>query len=439
MAEKARTTLQLTVNPGYVRTWGAWEGMRELVQNAADAAEDGHKMVIDYRPMTDGRSKLVIRTEGTTISRETLLLGATSKADDARMRGHFGEGFKLAWLVLLRSGYEVWCKSGGERWVPRIEHSEEFGAELIKVDVAPATFENVVHTEVRGVSEADWQEFKRRMLFLEPPASKDMIKVGYNYLLMGSRVGCLYSKGIYVGRLPGVYTYGYDLGHVELDRDRRLADPWSLKTGIRQVIEDAVEHGDLDSKDVFAMLNGNTEESRIVGDYTYSSTRLGRKLAKDFVEEYGDKAIPVTDTSATIEAQHFGLKGVVVAKGLAQVLEAELGKWEERKQSQALSPSKRYGFLDLSEDEQKVYAWAMAACHEVEPELRATVVDFIGPDVLGTYCAGEICLARKALTKEQAVPVLVHEWCHKYGADGTVEHRDAIDRMFGRIIATFYK
>ena len=35
------------------------------------------------------------------MARDALVLGNSTKRGDSRMRGHFGEGFKLAWLALV--------------------------------------------------------------------------------------------------------------------------------------------------------------------------------------------------------------------------------------------------------------------------------------------------------------------------------------------------
>ena len=49
MSDRAvRTTLELTLNPEYVRDWDNWEAIRELLQNALDADDKGYPISISY-------------------------------------------------------------------------------------------------------------------------------------------------------------------------------------------------------------------------------------------------------------------------------------------------------------------------------------------------------------------------------------------------------
>ena len=76
MSRAARTTLELSLNPNYVKTWGAWEAIRELLQNAQDADDMGHSATVEYITNTK-LPMLRITTDGITINRDTLLLGTT--------------------------------------------------------------------------------------------------------------------------------------------------------------------------------------------------------------------------------------------------------------------------------------------------------------------------------------------------------------------------
>src|SRR5688572_23444582 len=96
---KKSTTVELTINPGYVKDWGIWEAVREFVQNGLDSHDNGFHLSIERG---GGESKTVrIRNVGTTLDRRTLLLGASDK-DGTLERGKFGEGYKLGLLTLSR-------------------------------------------------------------------------------------------------------------------------------------------------------------------------------------------------------------------------------------------------------------------------------------------------------------------------------------------------
>ena len=52
-----------------------------------------------------------------------MVLGSTSKAGRADDVGSFGEGYKIALLVLTRNGYDVKVLNGNKQWVPEFRHS----------------------------------------------------------------------------------------------------------------------------------------------------------------------------------------------------------------------------------------------------------------------------------------------------------------------------
>ncbi|MDY6918047.1 MAG: hypothetical protein SVP26_08920 [Chloroflexota bacterium] len=78
--------------------WGEWEAIRDIVQNALDAAEE-------YQWYYDDQG-LVIADHGSGIQIADFLLGPP-KLKPPHARGKFGEGMKIAALVLLRAGYPV--------------------------------------------------------------------------------------------------------------------------------------------------------------------------------------------------------------------------------------------------------------------------------------------------------------------------------------------
>ena len=96
MNELKSTTLELTINTGYVSSWDLWSACREILQNALDAHDQGYKMTIMRGK--GANPTVYIKNEGVSLDRKALLLGTTSK-DGGGFRGKFGEGLKLALLV----------------------------------------------------------------------------------------------------------------------------------------------------------------------------------------------------------------------------------------------------------------------------------------------------------------------------------------------------
>lgn len=443
---KKSTTLELSINPGYVRGWGCWEAIRELLQNGLDAADQGHALTIERG---GGASKTIyIRNEGVTLARSTLLLGATSKADGGA-RGKFGEGYKLAFLVLCRNNVMVQVRTGAEIWTPFIEKSDTFGAELMKLKIRPASkFENKVEVQIHGVSDADWDVITDRLLDIPGVESSvlkegEAIKVGQNRVLLDSRFKSkLFSRGLFVGTLPDEYAYGYDLANVQLDRDRKAADVWSLRSELSYTLRQAMDSGLMKVEEVFKMLAMDCGEAKVVGDhYAYGyADSLTKAVTAEFERIHGDNAVPVTNMAESMEAGHHGLQGKIITKALRIVIEKERGEFEKRKATKAYDVSQYFSFQDITMEARENLSWASRLVAAAEPRFSLKilqVVDFIGENILGTWSEDNgVRLSFKVLTdRKKLIATLVHEVAHMdNAADGSVEHRDAIDRIFSQIV-----
>jgi hypothetical protein len=436
--------LELTLNPGYVPGWDIWSAIRELIQNCADANDIGYPMKVVYNPNRKDPT-LSFTNEGITLNRDALLLGTTTKLNDDRQRGCFGEGMKLAWLVLLRAGLKVWIKSGSEKWVPSIEYSENYKSDLLTVDIGNAAQENVVKVEIRGLAENLWEEFRSRILF-SPGVElekEDYIVAGRDRILTREDLrGNLFVKGLWVSKLPGQYWFGYDFYNLKLDRDRKLADPWDLKDKIRTALNAASEANTLSDEDLYLMLNQNKwEEQTIVAD-SWSNWQVGhlaQQIAARFHSEFGSDCVAVEDTTQSMEAAQHGMKSKVVSKAIKALVEMIDGKYENRRNDRATEFAKTYDFYELTQEERQNFFWARDCLKTINEDFKVNIVDFHGQSVLGTYRAGDISVAKKVLPdRSQLIATIVHEIAHRKGTDGSVEHRNECERLFGDIIHKLY-
>lgn len=441
-------TLELTITPEYV-DWGVWESIREIAQNAADARDQGHKMKVDY---TEGngvriggeylKGTLSFLNDGVSITRETLLLGGTTKKDNHLARGQFGEGMKLAWASLLRMGCRVWMRTGGERWVPELAHSSQFNAELLKVKTATTKDFNDICVQIQGVSPEDWELVQDRLLFLRRPEEEDFISTAHGRILTADKYkGKLYVKEIYVCELPDRYHYGYDLRNVKIDRDRKLADPWSLKMAIRDVLMDAVQKDMLPTEEIMEVLDdqGCGESKVFDSEHYFTKMEFHERVAKVFVDHHGPDAAPVKSVEESIEAKDHGLKGIVVTEPLRRVVEHGLGRFEDRKVSRATDSQRTFSLMDLEDDESENLkrALGLVADHEenVGPH-SVGIVEFYGEDVQGCFDQGGVIRIARRILKQPGtlVTVLASELARRYGPNGTPDHRDAVNRILGGII-----
>lgn len=460
LKKNLKETLELTFNAKYISAkstdrkggWGVWEAVREFLQNAKDADDLGHEQWIYYThpgKKTKG-GKLHLTNKGVSFGRDALILGGTTKDGDARQRGQFGEGFKLASAVLLDHGCSVYIENGDEIWVPRLGTSERFnGAEILLFDVyAHPEPKSQYHVVVEGLSPKDYRTIKSRCLFLDKPKKRSAIELGARRILLDNKhIGKLYCRGLFVAALPDPASFGYDLP-VDLDRDRRLADPWSLRHEIREAVKLAVTRRKIEPKTFLRILEaGSTIEATVFAEYdSYGTGKFYDEIAKEFVKEHGENAVPVADISQSVEGKHHGIKGVVVSSAVKSVVEKVTGTFESKKAKAAYDVKTRCSADDLSEEELGNLAWATGLLNATEAKdhfERLNVVEFVGTNVLGLWKGDEreILIARGIVSdRKQLISTLVHEAAHWDGSrDGSVEHRDNCDSLFATIIVGLTK
>jgi hypothetical protein len=112
-------TLAYPISPDYVKSWTPVRGLCELIANALDEDRDATVAWAD--------GVLTITDTGPGIPEEGLILGYSAKTD--AQIGQFGEGKKLACLVLARSAEigAVRCETVGYGFTPTVERRRLLG------------------------------------------------------------------------------------------------------------------------------------------------------------------------------------------------------------------------------------------------------------------------------------------------------------------------
>lgn len=431
--------IELTIKTDYLPSWGAWEGVRELVQNAKDAeTEFGAAMTVRHRPP----HTLVIENDGTTLPHEALLLGHTSKSGRSDMIGKFGEGLKLGILALVRKGAQIKIRSGSEVWVPRIVRSDKFNANVLAFDILKNREQkNRIQIEIIGIDEASWATIKEKFLFLQKIKDRHCIETSYSgkILTAPEHQGVIFVRSIHVFKNPEL-RYGYDLNDVEIDRDRKMIDQTSLRWRLCNLWKNAVnEKPELQLQYVQLL---DDQAADLEGLDSYSAKSLAEELrvqvAQRFWRRHGKNALPVTNLAQSAEVAHLGMTGVVVPGALHAVLEAQLGTVEENKAKLAFLPKHTYSWGELSSDEHKNLEAAIALVNAQEPVSLADidVVDFRTENIEGLFKNGRVLLAKSRLASVQgALEVLVHEVAHRAGGDGEKTHVARIEKIWSGIVA----
>ena len=262
MSEK----IYLTISPDYVMDWSVWEAVRELLQNAMDSSlQSGYPFKMEYHnskvyPTKKGdltdveeEGQLVITSYNTSIPRQSLLMGHSKKCDGAI--GKFGEGFKLALLVLTRLGKEVTIWQRNEVWAVSFEWSETFEANVLCVTVTEneeidaEVCENDVIVTVDGFTSKDYNLVKKHY---HPKFKMPSI------LSSLEEKGNVYVAGLFVTHVKELnYGYNFRPGQIPLNRDRNMSIGFNIKyeaarlhdlhSKPKQVMNDLVRgHSDLE-------------------------------------------------------------------------------------------------------------------------------------------------------------------------------------------------
>lgn len=435
------TTIVLSISPDYVRHWNTlWEPIRELIQNALDADLDGFPMDVKYTTNSKGKGVLHIKNTGITMNRSNLLMGTTSKYGKDRA-GQFGEGFKIAYLCLIRKNYGVWTKVGDERWVPRISPQKVFdGAESMEIDVHPTTYEKVIHVKVTGVSEADWSMISNRILSMNPP--ERIYKTHKGDILLDVRYkGKLYVRGLYVGELKDA-MFGYNLTDLELDRDRRVPSSYDIQNQISDVFRNLLERNIITMEDLYKVLNtANTLECNTITNCLYD-----RDIADMFADYlfgvFGDDdVLPVDSIEKQVEAKHLGLKTMLVTSEVASFYSrSRKRKYDDVKSIIMTDTRKVYSLDELSEEEINNWDWVFSKVKGNLPaQMTFEIVDFYNNSLCGLYSSKstngslsfKISIAHRLLLDvKELLTTVVHEVAHTHGKDGQVSHQNRICDLF---------
>ena len=427
-------TFQLTVSPGYAHEWGIWHALREILQNALDEDDNGHKFSVKWTPGNGGT--LVVKNEGSVIQRRHLILGESDKRDDARMRGKFGEGFKLALLVLARKGIKVRLQTGDETWHAEIAHSKEFDTQLLQIRTTPRKYEDSVEYWISPVDKESYQLVCDRILPLQKKVNR--IHTYHGDLLLDEKFkGKVFVKGIYVCDHPKS-EYGYDFRDMSLDRDRKMADYYSLNYAITNVLRTAVYDGKFEADKLFEIANSDdSAESKAISIYGMES--MAEKLRESFEKKHGKDTIAVSSVLEATQASEVGLKAVVVTKAVSGALKSE-SILQARIESKKTDAKKIVQLDELTEEERSVLNAGLKLTACLGKTLPVRIVEFHG-DILGSTVRDQWVNVSRTMLKSVGdfVTTLVHEYAHEASSDHDLVHGAEMESLFTTILNNHLK
>lgn len=316
---------ELSVSFDYVPDWTFVEAVREIFQNALDqqTSSEDNKMYYEYR---EEEKKLLIGNANSTLSKKTLLIGSSGKRNEDNTIGQHGEGYKIATVVLLREGLglKVYNYLEKEIWTAKKINSRRYGTEIPAFVVEkcvpfirPVENQNLIF-EITGVTQEMFDAIVDSNLVLQ----EDIGNIGETMdsntgrvLLDKEYAGKIYVSGLYIcteSRLKKGYDFKPNA--ISLDRDRKTISGSVLQSACSNLIA-GTENPEL-IRSMIDTYDGYFLESR----YSSAMAAAGEILAKEFYEEYGNNAVPVSNQKEYDEAKKYGANPKIVSYSYLSII-----------------------------------------------------------------------------------------------------------------------
>lgn len=313
---------ELSVSPEYVKDWGVKEAIREIFQNALDQeqCDPDNKMEWEYIP---NNSCLKIYSKNSSLSKDTLLFGVSTKADDVKTIGMFGEGYKLALLVLTRLDHKVTIYNNAEKevWRPKIINSRRYQSKILVIDIEKSTFSKrkdfCLSFEIEGINDNIFEEIRGSNLHIQPP--KDSEKNLFGSILFEDKyAGCVFINGLFVCK-KGTFRYGYDVlpEFLSIGRDRNLIGDFDLSwvTSKMWAATDRPGLANSLAKEAFP-------DVEYLSSFVNGESKISETMYADFLGSYGKVAVPVSSQEEfdKVKNSYKKLRPIIVESSIKYII-----------------------------------------------------------------------------------------------------------------------
>lgn len=287
--------IELSLSPKYVTNWGLNEAIREILQNCIDGNTLGYTADITYN-----NKKLTMVNNGTFLTRSTLLLGESGK-NDSSLIGKYGEGYKLALLVLTRLDKKVEIYTNGEKWTSYFDYSETFKQETLCISIEKDDTYDIetIAFEINDIEQHEMLKLREKFIALDKIMGRGVGSTReseYGTLLLNSEfAGKFFVNGLYVQDYYG-FKYGYDFKseYVDLDRDRRAINYFDLKELTTKILTSC--------GDAKLLVSTIIQRPSDIADTEIVLENMDTETAKIFKQEYFEKYDLKDDTFIGTEA-----------------------------------------------------------------------------------------------------------------------------------------
>ena len=329
---------ELSISTDYVPDWTYVEAIREIFQNALDneIANPENKMGFDY---DEENQRLTVSNKTSVLNPESLLLGSSTKRDDKDTIGKHGEGYKIAFMVLLREGKDIKVYNYGAReiWETRLVKAKRYNNRLVPTIFInkQAIWNKVPNSDltitIDNITPEEYSELVNKNLHLRDNVNYFEVPEHGRILIDKEEKGNIYVKGLFVCKDKGI-EYGYDFEPtlIELDRDRKLVDTFKIAWQSSAMWRYAFAK-DFKRDKMIRMIKEGKEDTKYIKQRTWTFNSgtvegntieelLADELAKDFLENHGENSIPVKDNRELTLVNQSKAKPVLVNEVVSEYI-----------------------------------------------------------------------------------------------------------------------
>lgn len=271
---------ELSISKKYVSDWNVKDAIREILQNAIDGDTNGHEMYINY----DSSNELIkIGNKYSKISSSELVLGNSSKSNNEKTIGKFGEGFKLALVVLLRNGHNVEINNCDRKWIPFFEYSENFKTEVLKIRSSVLNECTNLEFNISNIDNGLYQTLMEYFPCIHKNYGKT-IETAYGEILLDPKFqGKMFVEGLFI-QSDDSFEFGYNFraSEVSLDRDRKAINYYHLK---KLTAQSALTAKELNNK-LYSKIVKGTNDTSAISNYDNIMSCMDKDFAEMFKEKF---------------------------------------------------------------------------------------------------------------------------------------------------------
>lgn len=424
--------LEYPISPRYIPDWTVAEALRELIANALDT-----QARVNFK-YDDGVA--VIEDKGDGIPQSFWVLGEGMHGQI----GQFGEGLKMAMLVLARENRGVVVETVGYTVRPTIRYSDSYQSDILYLEYQddPRSAGTRVLVEC---SVDEYADAINRFLAINP-----LPKVQANLPIL-DEPGQLYINGVWVQSLSNM-IWGYDFDDKEMaNRDRSVLDGSRLRDNMRDVLEKLTRF------DAIVKLLELSQDSEFKHKQEMQLSLLPSKRAlpvwrRAFRNVFGDKAA-LTSSRATVDRELQSLGWYVVTDIAYGILDT-LRRCGIEDADEVLRRLHGRKFIwpntPLDDDESRILREAKSIAADVIPADNTKVssvqvveefpYDSAVCTTNGLYRDGKVYIRRSCLSDlASAVGTLIHERIHGMGYfDESRQFEHKMTEVMGSLAARSY-